>query len=259
MVVMYTFFSDGFFGYGEPGNFKYFSLAHIIPIVLLIVAIFVTYKYKEKLRNWKYEQRFRYILSFIILFFEMAYYWRILYVGDEQGLNSLISKLPLQLCTWGAICSIYMLITKNKLLFSYNFFVTIIYSSAALLFPSVISKCGPTYFRYYQFFCEHALPIYATFYMMFVHSLKTDYKYIYIVIGIMLVHAFVAIKVNNAFPGTNFLYLQDASVQSFQGDNPINYLPKNQYLRALCLTGITLMLFNIEYFIYYKINNKKKS
>ena len=49
---MYTFYSDGFFGYGEVGDFKYFSFWHFLPIILLIIAVYLTYKNQEKLRNW---------------------------------------------------------------------------------------------------------------------------------------------------------------------------------------------------------------
>ena len=40
---MYTFYSDGFFGYGEAGDFKYFSIAHFVPLIILAIAIVVTY------------------------------------------------------------------------------------------------------------------------------------------------------------------------------------------------------------------------
>ena len=43
------FFSEGFFGYGEKGNFKYFSFWHFLPIILLIAGIILTYIYREKI------------------------------------------------------------------------------------------------------------------------------------------------------------------------------------------------------------------
>jgi hypothetical protein len=36
MEVWVKFFKDGFFGYGEPGDFTYFSLAHFVPILVLL-------------------------------------------------------------------------------------------------------------------------------------------------------------------------------------------------------------------------------
>ena len=48
------YFSEGFFGYGEMGNFKQWSLAHFAPIVFAIVAILLICKYRETLRNSKH-------------------------------------------------------------------------------------------------------------------------------------------------------------------------------------------------------------
>ncbi len=45
----YKYYHEGFFGYSLEENFSYFSLAHILPILLLGIAIFLTYKYREKL------------------------------------------------------------------------------------------------------------------------------------------------------------------------------------------------------------------
>ena len=33
------YFSRGFFGYGEMGNFRQWSLAHFLPVILAIAAI----------------------------------------------------------------------------------------------------------------------------------------------------------------------------------------------------------------------------
>ena len=40
------FYKNGFFGYGEVGDFKTFSFWHFLPIILLIAAIILTYIYK---------------------------------------------------------------------------------------------------------------------------------------------------------------------------------------------------------------------
>lgn len=47
-----TFFSSGFFGYGEKGDFKAFSLAHILPILLGIAAVLLLWKYGKRIRSW---------------------------------------------------------------------------------------------------------------------------------------------------------------------------------------------------------------
>ena len=257
---MYTFYSDGFFGYGEPGNFKYFSFWHFLPIALLVVAIILTYKNQEKIRNWKYEERFRYILTFTMMIVEMSYFWRLLYVGDELGNNSLLVKLPLQVCQWSLISCIYMILNKNQKLFDICFYVCLILGVAACLTPTVIIRTGPSYYRYYQFFLEHELPIFAVFYMIFIHKLRPTYKGLYFVLFLLIMMAFLCIYVNNHVQGANFMYLAGFQEGVTSGDNIINYLPKNQYVRMACLTVIVLILFNILYFfsskIFKRIDNK---
>ena len=38
---VYEYHSEGFFGYSETPVFEYFSFAHFLPIVLLIIGIFL--------------------------------------------------------------------------------------------------------------------------------------------------------------------------------------------------------------------------
>ena len=38
MEVWVQFFKDGFFGYAEKGNFKYYSIAHFVPLTLYKAA-----------------------------------------------------------------------------------------------------------------------------------------------------------------------------------------------------------------------------
>jgi hypothetical integral membrane protein (TIGR02206 family) len=255
---MYEFYSTGFFGYGESGDFRYFSIAHFVPIILLIIAIFATYKYQEKLRNWKYEERARYIYAFIMMIVEMSYFWRLLYVGDEITHSSLMLKLPLQVCQWSLITSIFMVMTKNQKLFNICFYVCLVFGTAALITPTVIVMAGPRYYRYYQFFLEHEMPIFAVFYMAIIHKLKPEYKGMYEAAGCMLLLAAICIYANNRIEGANYMYLAGYSDGAVAGNNIINYLPKGQYVRLLILALIGITLFHIIYFLWKTISTKLK-
>lgn len=255
---MYTFYSEGFFGYGEPGDFTYYSLAHIIPILLLILCIVYVYRNRDRIRASQYEGRFRYILSFILMIALMSYYWRLLYVGDETGRYSLLVKLPIELCEFGAISAIFLLTSKNKFLFNYNFFVSLTFATAAILMPTVLINTGPRYYRYYQFWMVHLIPIFSVFYMMYIHDMKPSLNYMYRVCGVMILHALLAIQLNNRIPGANFLYLAGFSEEIAMGDNLMNYLPKNQYVRLLCLCVISLVIFHLIYFAFLKMSEKQK-
>ena len=252
---MYIFYSDGFFGYGQPDDFKYFSVAHFMPLIILLIAIVMTYYKKDTIRNWKYEERFRYFYSFIMMIVEMSYFWRLLYVGDEISQSSLLIKLPLQVCQWSLIACMFMILSKNQKLFDFCFFVCLVFGFAALLTPTVIVRTGPTYYRYYQFFLEHELPIYAVFYMAFIHNMKPVYKNLYLTILVLICFAFLCVYVNNRVDGANFMYLAGYKQGAVAGDNIINHLPSGQYTRMAILTLITISLFNILYFIWNKMSN----
>ena len=52
------YFSKGFFGYGEMGNFRQWSLAHFMPIIVAISAIILIYKFQDRIRNSKREKNY---------------------------------------------------------------------------------------------------------------------------------------------------------------------------------------------------------
>ena len=56
-----------FFGQGDQPEFAIFTIAHLIPILLLMVAIFLMYRYRDILKQSRYEMNFRYILAFALI------------------------------------------------------------------------------------------------------------------------------------------------------------------------------------------------
>ena len=66
-----------FFGAGTEPEFSIFTPAHFAPIMLLLVVLFLMYRYREPLRNSKYETNIRYILGFMLIICDMSYYWRL--------------------------------------------------------------------------------------------------------------------------------------------------------------------------------------
>ena len=57
------FYKTGFFGYGEKGDFKFYSFWHFLPIIILVLAIILTYIFREKIRNCKHESTIRFIIG----------------------------------------------------------------------------------------------------------------------------------------------------------------------------------------------------
>jgi len=46
-----------FFKLGNEGDFKYFTLPHFIPLIIMFLVIFLLYKYKDVLRNYPKEKK----------------------------------------------------------------------------------------------------------------------------------------------------------------------------------------------------------
>ncbi len=242
------FYQNGFFGYSQEQDFFIGSIWHIIPIVLMIIAILLIYKYRKQIREFKYESTIRYVLAFVMMIVEMSYFWRLLYVGSQGKYPDMMSYLPIQMCQWGLITMIFTITSKNKKLFSINYYITLLFATIALIYPIVILYTGPTYYRYYQFWLEHILPIVCVFYLMFVHGMKPDYKGIFRTLYVIVPLVILSVIANSKIPMANYLYLT----------MKVPFIPDNQWIKIPILILITAILFHLMYFIFYKIDNRKK-
>ena len=101
-----------FFGQGSTQEFSLFTPAHILPIVLLLVALYFLYKYRDVIRNSKYETNIRYIIGFALIICDMSYYWRL--ASCPWLSNGPAEHLPIGVCAWSIIFSSYMIIGKSQ-------------------------------------------------------------------------------------------------------------------------------------------------
>ncbi len=238
--VWCEFYSAGFFGYGEKGDFQYGSIWHLLPIVLLIAGVFFTCRYAAQIRSWKHEESFRFLLAFGILLVEMSYFWRLLYVGSASTEeHNLMDKLPLQVCEWSAILSVFMLMKKSRSLYDICFYICFTLGVVPMITPAVISTTGPRYYRYYQFWMEHILPFYAVMYMTAVHGFVSERKKAYKPLLLLVILAVFAIPANLAYENANYLYL----AANTDGASVANLLPANMWLRAGIYLCAVLLLF----------------
>lgn len=236
---VYEYHSEGFFGYSETPIFKYFSFAHFLPIILLAIGIFLVYRYREKLRNWKHEDTFRTLMGVLLIFNECSYYWRLLYVGNSQDGTQMMTFLPLQVCEWTAYIAAFMLIKKNKHLYDIAFYITLTLGLIPIFTPAVVTRLGMQHYRYYSFWLEHTLPMLGVFYMTFVHGFRPDFRKVYKPIAMLSVLACFAIYANLHIPDANYMYLAAGT----PGDSLANILPSNIWARLAVAFGIICVLF----------------
>lgn len=266
-VTKVLFYKDGFFGYGEKGDFQYWSLAHFVPLILFGIAVFLIFRFREKLKSWKHEENFRFIFAFVMLMVEMSYFWRLLYVGSSEPdkVIDLLDKLPLQVCEWTCIFASFMMMKKSQSLYQLCFFISFTLGVFPLLTPSVITMAGPAYYRYYQYWLEHLLPMVGILYMTFVHGYRPKLKGIISATGFMAVLTTFAMICNLNIEGANYLYLAIGTTDG--GGSVMDVMVKiapNVWVRLALLSVIVIILFFIAYFVYIgitKLYNKvtKKS
>ena len=239
-----------FFGQGDTQEFFLFSPAHFAPILLMIATIFLIRKAAGKLRGWKHEEAIRYVLAFALIISEMGYYWRL--VGmPVLGANP-VDHLPIAVCGWAAIFCSYMVVGKTQLLFDISYFWLLSGSLFALLTPTPLTYCGPTRFRYYQFWAEHTLGYVAIFYMIFVHGMRPNLRSMARSYVSLLVLTAFAYWVNQMLPGANYLYMARPEA----APSVLDILPPNFALRFLVMMLVITLLFGLAYLPWY-LKDKK--
>ena len=240
-----------FFGEGTQIEFRNFTLAHFMPIIVLIVGILLLRRFRDPIRNSRHEELFRHILAFALIISEMSYYWRLVAL-PELGPNP-VDHLPITVCGWAVVFSCFMVLSKNQRLFDICYFWLFSGSVFALITPTVISYTGPTRFRYYQFWAEHTLGYVAVFYMIFVHGMRPTWRSMArsgIALAVLAVVAFVANRMIG--PGANYLFLAKPE------DTPsvLDILPPNFLLRTLIMATVVGALFFVSYLPWYLKDRK---
>lgn len=245
-------FFQYFFGAGDQVEFTNFSLAHFLPILVLLGILFLIYRFRDQLRQYKKEEVFRYIIAFLLILSEMSYYWRL--VGMPSLGPNAADHLPITVCGWAVVFCSYMVIGKNQTLFDISYFWLFAGSIFALITPAVISHTGPTRFRYYQFWAEHTLGYIAIFYMIFVHGMRPTVKSAIKSYAALLVLAVIAYCVNTMLPGANYLFLARPEA----APSVLDILPPNFFLRTAIITAVVTALYVVAYLPWYFKDKKAK-
>ena len=242
---MMQFFSY-FFGQGTEAEFKNFSFAHFAPIALMALIIFLTYRYRDRLREWKGEQHLRLGLAFAMIICEMSYFWRL--VGVTSLNANPVDHLPITVCGWCVIFCSYLMVTKNQTLFDIAYFWLLSGTVFALITPTVITYTGPTRFRYYQFWLEHTLGYIGIFYMIFVHRLRPTVRSAVKSYLSLAALALIAYKANVMLgPGANYLYMAEPE----STPSILDILPPNFLVRVLVMATIITVMFGLAYLPWY--------
>ena len=242
-----------FLGEGTTEEFANFTLAHFLPILILVGVILLIRHFRSALRRSKHEEKLRHLLAFMLIISEMSYYWRLVAV-PSLGPNP-VDHLPITVCGWAVVFCSYMVIGKSQTLFDISYFWLFAGSIFALITPTVITYTGPSRFRYYQFWLEHTLGYVAIFYMIFVHGMRPTIKSAAKSYVALIVLALVAYWANALIgPGANYLFMAKPE------DTPsiLDILPPNHALRILIMAAAVTALYAVAYLPWYLKDRKAK-
>ena len=243
-----------FFGKGDDVEFTNFTFAHLAPILVAAGLIYLMYRYRDKLRDFKHEKTVRLSLAITMIVCEMSYYWRLVAI-TELNPNP-IDHLPITVCGWVIVFGSYLVVTKSQSLFDIVYFWAFAGSIFALITPTVITYTGPTRFRYYQFWFEHLLGYIAVFYMIFVHKMRPNIKSIIKAYVAMIFLAIIAYAANEMIgPGANYLFMaKPESTPSI-----LDILPPNFALRIFIMALAVTALFLLSYLPWFLLDRKNKA
>ena len=240
-----------FFSWGSEPEFALFTPAHFAPILFMLAVIFLTRRFKNQLRESKFEVNIRYILAFLLVISDMAYYWRV--AGHPGMTPDPTQHLPISVCGWAAIFCSFMLVGKSQTLFDISYFWILSGSVFALLTPTPLTYTGPTRFRYYQFWGEHTMIFIAVFYMIFVHGMRPTVKSALKSYAALWGLTAIAIWVNDLVgEGANYLFMARPEA----APSVLDILPPNFILRTAIIIAVITTLFVAAYIPWYVKDRK---
>jgi hypothetical integral membrane protein (TIGR02206 family) len=180
-------------------EFKPFSLAHVMGLVIAAAFVILIVVFRKKLREPAPGKLARYGLAALLVSCEIAL--QVWYaVTDNWGLYS----LPFQLCSIMMWLSAILLLTRNKRLYEITFFLGIMGALQALLTPN-LDQTFPQ-FRYFHFFIAHSAIVGASVFMTVVEGYRPRVSSVFRAIGWLHVLAIPA-AITNSLTDSNFMFL----------------------------------------------------
>lgn len=160
---MNRFFEDSV----GASKFTLFGEIHIISIIIMILIMFLLFRYRERIRKWKHHDGLmRYLIAGIMFLNMTVYYGLKLYTNTWDYRV----HLPLHFCFISGYLFMYALITNNKKMFRYIYFFSFAGPLPAILLPDL--ECGIDRYIFWQFVISHHFFIVSSSYCLFV--LKWD-------------------------------------------------------------------------------------
>lgn len=190
-----------FFALDYPGPaFELFGPAHITALAaILLLNLFIVICFKNA--GGKTKHNIRWTIAIILWANEIAWHlWRIL-----TGTWTIQTMLPLQLSSVMVWASGIMLVTRNRTIYPFAYFLGIGGSLQAIATPD-LGIYGFPHFRFFQTFISHGLTITAAVYMTVVEGFRPTWKSMFRVAFWMNIYMVIVFFINTAI-GSNYLMI----------------------------------------------------
>ncbi|ARK30422.1 Integral membrane protein (intg_mem_TP0381) [Halalkalibacter krulwichiae] len=220
----------------------FLSPVHIYTISSFVLVTTLFYH----LRNHYFVRKYSHLLFIVLLVISEI---SIVAWSIAVGQWDIRYNLPLQLCTISLYLCIFMLATKNFLLFEFVYFFGLGGAIQAILTPDLFYTFP--HFRFIHFFVAHIAIIFSILYMVWVMQFRVTFRSLIKSFALLNVLAILAFIVN-IYTGTNYMFL------ARKPTNPsiLDYLgPYPWYIISL-----EFLVFFIFLFLYlpFILNQKRK-
>ncbi|ETI68852.1 YwaF family protein [Neobacillus vireti] len=148
---------EWFSGSYKNYDFQMFSTSHFVIITILILGSLAIFLFRDKLSAEKWRS-IEIGVAISLIIFETAYHlWLIL-----NGSWHVSYAIPLELCSISLILTVFLLLTRKKIIYEILLFTALLGASQALITP-LLNYDFP-HFRFFHFFYTHLMIIWVPLY-----------------------------------------------------------------------------------------------
>lgn len=180
-------------------DFQLFSLVHFVTLLISFIVGMGVVFYAIKKLNYTQQNLLGFIVGIVTAFAVVGKLaWKIF-----EGKFDITLDLPIHMCHLSALLIPFLMIRRNRKLFSFLYFWIIVGTLNSLITPDVEENFPHIW--YIQYFVEHSGLVIAILYAVFVYGMKPTWKDFWIAFFATNVFLLVSLVVNYAI-GANYFY-----------------------------------------------------
>ncbi|MBP1970002.1 putative integral membrane protein (TIGR02206 family) [Virgibacillus natechei] len=217
---------------GEP--FTWFGTSHIAMLFIYVIGLIILLlTYKKIKANRSLYNSTRWTLFGLLVLSEASYHiW-----ASINGIWTAEYYIPLHLCSMAGITATIALVTHNKKLIIFTFFIGLIPAVMALLTPELHYEFP--HFRFLMFFIQHMVISWVSIFLVITRSVAITFKSTMEAYGYLLLYAAITGLIINPVLNSNYLFLSHTPTAS----TPLDFLGSGiWYYINLCLLALAMFI-----------------